>query len=68
MWWSHNSLKESTWACDAYAAAHDRRQRKHGRARPRRPLASVLWRCWTDRVPYHPAVHLKDQADEQTTA
>lgn len=57
-WWSYNSLKESAWARDAYTAARERGQHKH---RALRGLGArwlrVLWRCWTDRAPYDPAVH-----------
>lgn len=69
MWWSYNSLKESSWARDGYAAARERGQHKY---RALRGLGSrwlrVLWRCWTDRVTYDPAVHLGQTGTEQTDA
>src|SRR5512132_3648219 len=57
-WWAYNSLKESTWASDVYQQARARGQHPY---RALRGLGArwmrVLWRCWTDRVPYDPARH-----------
>jgi transposase len=57
-WWAYNSLKESTWASDVYRQARARGQHPY---RALRGLGArwmrVLWRCWTDRVPYDPAKH-----------
>jgi Transposase/Transposase IS116/IS110/IS902 family len=62
-WWAYNSLKESTWASDAYRQARARGQHPY---RALRGLGArwmrVLWRCWTDRVPYDPAKHRKPTA------
>jgi transposase len=59
-WWAYNSLKESTWASEVYQQARARGQHPY---RALRGLGArwmrVLWRCWTDRVPYDPAKHLK---------
>jgi transposase len=58
VWWAYNSLKESTWASDAYQQARARGQHPY---RALRGLGArwmrVLWHCWTDRVPYDPATH-----------
>jgi transposase len=57
-WWAYNSLKESTWASEVYQQARARGQHPY---RALRGLGArwmrVLWRCWTDRVPYDPAKH-----------
>jgi hypothetical protein len=57
-WWAYNSLKESTWASEAYRQARTRGQHPY---RALRGLGArwvrVLWRCWTDRIPYDPAKH-----------
>jgi hypothetical protein len=54
----YNSLKESTWASEAYQQARARGQHPTG---PLRGLGArwmrVLWRCWIDRVPHDPAKH-----------
>ena len=59
MWWSYNSLKESSWASAAFREARDQRGQRYHRAL--RGLAArwmrVLWRCWTDGVPYDPSKH-----------
>jgi transposase len=51
------------WAADRYAAA---RARGHDHPRAIRTLGRawcrVLWRCWHDRAPYHPARHRGLQA------
>ena len=60
MWWAYNSLKTSPWARAAYDDARARKQHHH---RALRGLAArwmrVLWRAWTDGVPYDQARHLK---------
>ena len=62
-WWAYNSLKESTWASEVYRQARARGQHPY---RALRGLGArwmrVLWRCWTDRVPYDPAKHHKPTA------
>jgi hypothetical protein len=62
-WWAYNSLKESTWASEAYRQARTRGQHPY---RALRGLGArwvrVLWRCWTDRIPYDPAKHHKTTA------
>jgi len=58
-----NSRHQSPWAADLY-----RRARARGCAHPHairilaRAWARVLWRAWTDRVPYDPARHKGAQA------
>jgi Transposase IS116/IS110/IS902 family len=53
-----NSRHQSPWAADVY-----RRARARGCDHPHairilaRAWARVLWRAWTDRVPYHPGQH-----------
>jgi hypothetical protein len=60
MWWAYNSLKTSPWARAAYDDARARKQPHH---RALRGLGArwmrVLWRAWTDSVPYDQARHLK---------
>ena len=70
MWWAYNSLRTSPWARAAYDDARARRQ-PHQRAL--RGLGArwmrVLWRAWTDGVPYNQARHLKSgAAREDSTA
>jgi transposase len=59
MWWAYNSMKESPWAAAAFRQARDQRGQRYHRAL--RGLSArwmrILWRCWTDRVPYDPAKH-----------
>jgi transposase len=58
-----NSRHQSPWAADVY-----RRARMRGCDHPHavrilaRAWARVLWRAWTDRVPYEPARHKGAQA------
>lgn len=58
-WWAFNSLKESPWAKQAFREAREQRGQHYHRAL--RGLAArwtrVLWRCWTDQVPYDAALH-----------
>jgi transposase len=65
MWWSYNSLKHSTWAREHYDTAKDRGQHHY---RALRGLSArwmrILWRCWTDAVPYDEATHLKPTTKE----
>jgi transposase len=59
MWWAYNSMKESPWAAAAFRQARDQRGQRYHRAL--RGLSArwmrILWRCWTDGVPYDPAKH-----------
>lgn len=59
-WWAYNSLKSSAWAREAYDQARARKLPHH---RALRGLGArwmrVLWRAWTDGVPYDEARHLK---------
>lgn len=59
MWWAFNSLKESPWAAAAFRQARDERGQRYHRAL--RGVAArwtrILWRCWTDGVPYDPTKH-----------
>lgn len=58
MWWAFNSMKDSPWAAQAFKLARGRGQPYH---RALRGLSArwtrILWRCWTDRLPYDPAKH-----------
>ncbi len=60
MWWAYNSLKTSPWAREAYDQARARKQHHH---RALRGIGArwmrVLWRAWTDGVPYDPDRHLR---------
>jgi transposase len=64
MWWAYNSLKTSPWAREAYDQARARKQHHH---RALRGLGArwmrVLWRAWTDGVPYDQDRHLKTPPD-----
>lgn len=59
MWWAFNSMKESPWAAAAFREARDRRGQRYHRAL--RGLSArwmrILWRCWTNEIPYDPAKH-----------
>jgi len=59
MWWAYNSMKESPRAAAAFRQARDQRGQRYHRAL--RGISArwmrILWRCWTDRVPYDPAKH-----------
>ena len=59
MWWAYNSMKESPWAAAAFREARDQRGQRYHRAL--RGLSArwmrILWRCWTDQLPYDPAKH-----------
>jgi transposase len=59
MWWAFNSLKTSPWAAAAFTQARTQRGQRYHRAL--RGLSArwmrVLWRCWTDRALYDPALH-----------
>lgn len=61
-WWAFVSVRENTWANEAYQQARNRGQ-QHNRAL--RGLGArwtrILWRCWTDHTPYEPARHLKSE-------
>jgi transposase len=68
-WWAYNSLKSSPWAREAYDQARARKLPHH---RALRGLGArwmrVLWRAWTDGVPYDEARHMKlHRAGEQET-
>lgn len=68
MWWAYNSMKESPWAAAAFRQARDQRGQRYHRAL--RGLSArwmrILWRCWTDNIPYDPAKHTS--AANMTTA
>jgi transposase len=59
MWWAYNSMKESPWAAAAFREARDQRGQQYHRAL--RGLSArwmrILWRCWTDEIPYDPEKH-----------
>ncbi len=69
MWWAYNSLKTSPWAREAYNQARARKQHHH---RALRGLGArwmrILWRAWTDGVPYDPDRHLKTPPPVSTPA
>lgn len=59
MWWTFNSLKESTWAAEQFRHAREQRGQRYHRAL--RGIAArwtrVLWRCWQDHTTYEPTKH-----------
>ncbi|OLT17762.1 IS110 family transposase [Actinomadura sp. CNU-125] len=63
-WWAFTSTRETDWARQAY---EDARARGHGKYRALRGLGArwtrILWRCWTDHVPYDAAKHPAAQQD-----
>lgn len=69
MWWAYNSMKESPWAAAAFREARDHRGQRYHRAL--RGLSArwmrILWRCWTDGVPYDPALHTSAAAIQAAT-
>jgi transposase len=68
-WWAFVSVRENDWACAAYDQARARGQ-QHNRAL--RGIGArwtrILWRAWTDRTTYDPALHLKHQAARAISA
>ncbi len=69
MWWAYNSLRTSPWAREAYDQARARQQHHH---RALRGLGArwmrILWRAWTDGVPYNQDRHLKTPPDPTSPA
>lgn len=69
MWWAYNSLKTSPWAREAYDQARARKQPHH---RALRGLGArwmrILWRAWTDGVPYDQDRHLKTPPQAASSA
>jgi transposase len=69
MWWAYNSLKTSPWAREAYDQARARKQPHH---RALRGLGArwmrILWRAWTDGVPYDQDRHLTTPPPVSTAA
>lgn len=65
-WWTFVATREDAWSRTIYESA---RVRGHGKYRALRGLGArwtrILWRCWTDHLPYDPARH---HPDEATTA
>ena len=59
-WWAFVATREDDWSRHIYENARDRGQ---GKYRALRGLGArwmrILWRCWTDRTPYDPAIHHK---------
>lgn len=57
-WWAFTSTRECEWARRVY---DDGRARGQGKYRALRGLGGrwmrILWRCWTDHVPYDPSRH-----------
>lgn len=68
-WWTFVSVRENDWAGQAYQQARARGQH-HNRAL--RGIGArwtrILWRAWTDRTTYDPALHLKHQAARAISA
>lgn len=64
-WWMIVAAREDPWSHEIYDAARGKGQ---GRYRALRGLGSrwvrILWRCWTDRIPYDPATHHKTNTPE----
>lgn len=64
-WWAFVATREDDWSRHVYDAG---RARGQGKYRALRGLGSrwtrILWRCWTDHIPYDPAIHHRapDQA------
>jgi len=53
-----NSRHASPWAADVYQRALDRGcDHPHAVRVLARAWIRVIWRCWIDRIPYHPARH-----------
>lgn len=56
--WADNSRHASPWAADVYARARARGcDHPHAVRILARAWVRVLWRAWTDRIPYNPAQH-----------
>lgn len=59
-WWAFVATREDNWSQQVYDAG---RARGQGKYRALRGLGSrwtrILWRCWTDHIPYDPAIHHK---------
>lgn len=59
-WWTFCAAREDPWSREAYETA---RAAGHGKYRALRGLGSrwtrIMWRCWTDRTTYDPAIHHK---------
>lgn len=59
-WWAFVATREDDWSQQIYDAG---RARGQGKYRALRGLGSrwarILWRCWTDHIPYDPAIHHK---------
>jgi transposase len=57
-WWAFCAAREDDWSHQIYEQA---RARGQGKYRALRGLGArwtrILWRCWTDHVPYDPAIH-----------
>lgn len=67
--WAQDTPRANEWAADTYQRARQRGCRHPHAARIlARNWTRVLWRCWTDRVPYDPGLHGGLQALEQTAA
>jgi len=55
---AQDSVQASPWAEDIYRRARERGMRHPHAARVlARAWVRVLWRCWTDRLPYDPSRH-----------
>lgn len=63
-WWAFVATREDDWSRHIYETARNRGQ---GKYRALRGLGArwtrILWRCWTDRIPYDPVIHHKTPAE-----
>jgi transposase len=61
-WWMFTATREDTWSRQSYDAA---RAAGQGKYRALRGLGArwtrILWRCWTHRTTYDPAIHHKTE-------
>lgn len=61
-WWMFTATREDTWSRHRYDAA---RAAGQGKYRALRGLGArwtrILWRCWTNRTTYDPAIHHKTE-------
>lgn len=66
IWWAYNSVKTSPWARAAYDEARARKQQHHCALRGLGARwMRVLWRVWTDGVPYDETRHLNNSVQAQ---
>lgn len=67
--WAQDTPRANAWAADTYDRARQRGCRHPHAARIlARNWTRIVWRCWTDQVPYDPAQHGALQALEKAAA